>query len=117
MDSRSVNSDLYVILLRKDDIGSIMEPTSSLVWADIILADFQRVISCYLQDISTYLTCTAQRVLGNYIYVKIQTELGMFTKQNQQGLNQLIWRLLWLMTSAAADVISVPGVCSVKLKN
>ena len=31
-------------------------------WADVILADFQRVISRYLQDISTYLSCTAQRV-------------------------------------------------------
>ena len=28
-------------------------PTSSLVWADVILADFQRVVSRYLQDIST----------------------------------------------------------------
>ena len=32
-------------------------------WADVILADFQRVISRFLQDISTYLSCTAQRVL------------------------------------------------------
>ena len=31
-------------------------------WADVILADFQRAISRYLQDISTYLSCTAQRV-------------------------------------------------------
>ena len=52
----------YAILLCKDDIGSIVEPTSSLVWA-LILADFQRVISRYLQDISTYRSCTAQRVL------------------------------------------------------
>ena len=33
------------------------------VWADVILADFHRVISHYLQGISTYLSCTAQRVL------------------------------------------------------
>ena len=52
-----------MILLCKDDVGSIVESTSSLVWADVILADFQRVISHYLQDISTYLPCTAQRVL------------------------------------------------------
>ena len=32
-------------------------------WADVILTDFQRVISRYLQDISPYLSCTAQRVL------------------------------------------------------
>ena len=52
----------YAILLCKDDIGSIVEPTSSVVWA-LILTDFQRVISRYLQDISTYRSCTAQRVL------------------------------------------------------
>ena len=34
----------------------------------------------------------------------------MFTSQNSQGLNRAILRLLWLMTSAAADVISVPSV-------
>ena len=33
------------------------------VWADVILADFQRVISRHLQDISTYLSYTAHRVL------------------------------------------------------
>ena len=42
---------------------SIMELTSSLVWAYVILADFQRVISPYLQYISTYHSYTAQRVL------------------------------------------------------
>ena len=42
-----------------------MEPTSSLVWGDVILADFQRVVSRYLQDISTYLSyiIQSQRVL------------------------------------------------------
>ena len=33
-----------------------------------------------------------------------------FTQQNRRGLNRPILRPLWLMTSAAADVISVPGV-------
>ena len=51
------------ILLCKDEVGSVVEPTSSLVWADVILADFQRVVSRYLQDISTYLSCTAQIIL------------------------------------------------------
>ena len=27
----------------KDDVGSIIEPTSSLVWADVILAVFRRL--------------------------------------------------------------------------
>ena len=34
----------------------------------------------------------------------------MISYQNHQGLNRLILRPLWLMTSAAADVISVPSV-------
>ena len=46
-----------------DDVGSIVEPTSSLGWADFILADFQSVITRYMQNISTYLSCTAQIVL------------------------------------------------------
>ena len=46
----------------------------------------------------------------NYINAKIQAEICMFTSQNSQGLNRAILRLLWLMTSAAADVISVPNV-------
>ena len=59
--NRSIQT--YAILLCKDDVGSIVEPASSLVWADVILADFQRVMSRYLQYISTYHSCTAQRVL------------------------------------------------------
>ena len=46
-----------------DDVGSIVEPTSSLAWADIICADFQRVISRYIQNISIWLSCEAQRGL------------------------------------------------------
>ena len=34
----------------------------------------------------------------------------MFSYQNRRGLNRPILRPLWLMTSAAADVISVPSV-------
>ena len=32
-------------------------------WADVILADFQRIISCYLHDSITYFSCATQRVL------------------------------------------------------
>ena len=32
-------------------------------WADVIHADFQTVLSDYLQNISTYLFCTAERML------------------------------------------------------
>ena len=51
------------ILLGMDDVSSIVEPMSSLVWADVIPADFQRFVSRYLLDISTYLSCGAQRLL------------------------------------------------------
>ena len=66
--NRSIQT--YTILLCKDDIGSIVEPKSSLVWADVILADFQKVISRYLQYISTNLSCTGPRVLGTIFMQK-----------------------------------------------
>ena len=56
----------------------------------------------------------------NYICAKIQAEICMFTQQNRWGLNldSPILHLLWLMMSAAADVISVPGVIALpKISN
>ena len=50
-----------------DDVGSVVEPTSSLAWADVILADFQRVISRYLQNIRIYFFYTAERMLRTII--------------------------------------------------
>ena len=47
--------------------AQIMEPTSSLAWADVIHVDFQTVISRRLQNISTYLFCTAERMLRTII--------------------------------------------------
>ena len=47
------HNQTYTILLCKD------EPMSSVLWADVILADFQKVIPRYLQHISTYISCTA----------------------------------------------------------
>ena len=43
--------------------GAEIEPTSSLVWADVIRVDFQTVISHYLPNIIIYLFCAAQRLL------------------------------------------------------
>ena len=53
----------------------------------------------------------------NYIYAKIQAEICMLTSQNSPGLNRAILRQLWLMTSAAAYVISVPSVLYTVLQN
>ena len=50
-----------------DDVSSTIEPTSSLAWADVIHADFQTVMSHHLQNISTYLFCTAERMLRTII--------------------------------------------------
>ena len=50
-----------------DGVGSTIEPTSSLAWADVIYADCQTVISHHLQNISTYLFCTAERMLRTII--------------------------------------------------
>ena len=79
-------------------------------WADVIHADFQTVISRYLQNINTYLFCTAEIMLWTIITQKFQDDPGMFSYQNRRGLNRPILRSLWLMTSAAADVISVDSV-------
>ena len=43
-----------------DDVGSIVEPTSSLAWAEVILADFQMVIYRHLQNITIYLFYAAE---------------------------------------------------------
>ena len=89
-----------------DDVGSIVEPTSSLAWADVIHADFQTVQSRYLQNISTYFFSTAERMLRSIIMQNSRLIQACFP----WGLNRPISRPLWLMTSAAAHVISVPSV-------
>ena len=81
----------------------------SLDWADVILTDFQRLYIVICKTLALILPIQLQSV-KNYMYAKIQAEICMFTQQNRRGLNRPILRPLWLMTSAAADVISVPGV-------
>ena len=79
-DTKSIDPT-YTILLCKDDIGSVVEPTSSLVWADVILADFQGVISRFLQDISTYLSVTAQWVLRTTFTQKSKPKYACLTSK------------------------------------
>ena len=74
-----------------------------------IHADFQTVISRYLQNISTYPFCIAEKCY----HAKFKTDPGVFSYQNRRGLNRPILRPLWLMTSAVADVIIVPSVMAV----
>ena len=50
-----------------DDVGSSQWWRRLHDWADVIHADFQMVISRYLQNINTYLFCTAERMLRTII--------------------------------------------------
>ena len=60
-DAKSVDSNLYNFAMQ--GWRRLNRGTDVIIWADVILADFQRVTSRFLQDISTYLSCTAVRVL------------------------------------------------------
>ena len=79
-------------------------------WADVIRADFQTVISRYLHNVNTRFFCTADRMFGTIIMQNFRLIYACFSYQNRRGLNRPILRPLWLMMSAAADVISVPSV-------
>ena len=92
-------------------------------WADVIIG-LSRRHPCRFSDgyisLSTkhyYISFLgSSKTVTNYIYAKIQAEICMFSSQNSRGLNRAILRPLWLMTSAAADVISVPSVISVDVR-
>ena len=87
-------------------------------WADVIRADFQTVISRYLHNVNTRLFCTADRMFRTITMQNFRLIYACFPIKIRRGLNRPILRPLWLMTSAAADVISVPSVISAfKVKN
>ena len=83
-----------------DDFGSIVEPMSSLAWADVILADFQRDISRYLQNISIYIFDTAERMLRIIIMQNSRLIQAYFPIKIDE-----VW-----IDRFCADVISVPSV-------
>ena len=84
-----------------DDVGSTIEPTSSM-------PIFKRLYLVIYKTLAlTFLYCWKN--VKNYYYAKFQDDPGMFSYQNRRGLNQPILHPLWLMTSAEADVISVPS--------
>ena len=53
-------------------------------WADVILADFQKVISRYLQDISTYLSCTVERVLRTILMQKSSRNMHVYPTKSSR---------------------------------
>ena len=84
------------------------EPTSSLpIFKGLYLAIFK--------TLSLFFPVQLTECLEPYS-CKIQAEICRFTRQNKRGLNRPILRPLWLMTSASADVFSVPSVRSSKIE-
>ena len=78
------------------------EPTSSLpIFKGLYLVIYKTLALIFPVQLKS---------VKKYIYAKIQAEICMFTQQNRLGMNRPILCQLWLMTSAAAGVISVPGV-------
>ena len=91
-----------------DDVGSNQWWRRLDDWAHVIRADFQTVISRNKNSTNPFLHYWKN--VKNYKYEEFQAAPGMFSYQNHRGLNRPILRPLWLMTSAAADVISVLSV-------
>ena len=87
---------------RRLNLGSTIEPTSSL-------PIFKRLYHIIYKTLALFFLCSWENV-KNYHYANFQADPGIFFQQNHLGLNRPILRPLWLMTSAAADVISVPSV-------
>ena len=63
----------------KDDVGPSQWLSRLHFWADVIRADFQTIISRYLQTISTYLFLYSWKNGKNYHYAKLQGDPGMFS--------------------------------------
>ena len=85
-----------------DDVGSIVEPTSSLACADVIHTDFQTVISRYLQNIGPYLFCTATRMFRIIIMQNSRLIQASFPiKIDEVWIDRFCVRYDWLMTSTA----------------
>ena len=85
----------------------MVEPTSSLVWSDIILTNFQRVISRHLLDISTYLSCTAQRVIRTIFMQKSEPKYAYLPGKivevwiDRFCIHYVWWRRLQPMSSVS----------------
>ena len=85
-----------------DDVGSTIEPTSPMpIFKRLYLVIYKTLALTFpvlLKECKELLSC------------KIPGWSRHVSYQNRRGLNRPILRPLWLMTSAAADVISVPSV-------
>ena len=109
-----------------DDVGSSKWWRQFHDWADVIHADFQTVISRYLQNISTYLFCTAERMLRTIIMQNSRMIQACFPiKIDEVWINRFCVRYDWWRrlqpTSSVSPVWYMPycchcsAVCSIKL--
>ena len=76
------NNSSYRLKIGMDDFGSIVEPTSSLAWADVIRANFQRVLYLVIyKNNSTCLSCKAQRGLRTIFIEKSKPKYAYLPKK------------------------------------
>ena len=102
----------YTILLCKDDVGSVVEPTSLLVWADVFLADFQGVIFHFLHDISTYLSATTQRVLRTTFMQKFKPKYAcLHSKIFEVWIDRICVRYDWWRRLQPTSSVSPVCTC------
>ena len=95
-----------------DDVGSIVEPTSSLAWAAVISADFQRVISRFIQNISACLSCKAQRGLRTILIQKSKPKYAyLLSKIGVRFCVRYDW---WRQLQPTSSVSPVCEMSSVK---
>ena len=95
-----------------DDVGSIVEPTSSLAWADVIHTDFQTVIS-RIQNISTCLSRKAQRWLRTIYIQKSEPKSAYLPNKIVAVIDRFCLRHHWwrrLQPTSSVSPVSCPHI-------
>ena len=81
-----------------------MEPTSLLAWADVMHADFQKVICCHIQNISTVFPVKLIEGYELYLYKNPSRNIYIYLAKSSQFKSTDFASVMF------ADVISVPSV-------
>ena len=98
-----------------DDVGSIVGPTSSLACADVILADFQGVISRYLQTIRICFFYTAARMWRTIVIQNSKLIRAWFSiKIDEVWIDRFCVRYNWWRRLQPTS--SVSPVCKIRAK-
>ena len=88
-------------------------------WADVIRADFQTVISCYLHNVNTRLFCTADRVFRTIIMQNSRLIYAFFPIKNDEvWIDQFCvrydwWRRLQPTSSVSPVWYILPERCAI----